>query len=462
MSFSKRFFTCLLAAILFIGSLSFAVSAEDEIILPEITAKNAIAMHIDSGTVLFEKNADERTSIAFLAKVMTVLIALEEVENLEELATVSMRSYGNDRLLPGEEMRVLDLLYCIMLATSNDACTVVAEHISGSSEEFLVLMNERAKELGATDTLFTTVHGIPDDNEDYTLDIYQHTTARDALKIVSHAITLERFYDISAGATSDQPTISFEKISDAAYHQIPKTNKQAKRPLYTGNRFLISSDEFYNTAVSGIKTSRTDFGASICSVKEGRITGLGKERILCITMLSQLDRNRNHPAVCKDTNAIWDYCFENYVYAELIGEGRITKTVNVELGESADKVNLVSSSSVSGFILGEYNRDKLEFRGEAPEFINAPVSKGEVVCAYEIIYDGKSYGTVSCVAASSITRDELAFALSQITDFFDSVYVKIFSVLIILAIIFYVGYAVFYNKKRKRARARKVRNRFKF
>ena len=97
-----------------------------------------------------------------------------------------------------------------------------------------------------------------------------------------------------------------------------------------------------------------------------------------------------------------------------------------------------------------------------PEYVTAPISKGETVCAFEIVYDGKSYGTVEFAAAASVTRDELDYLFAQISDFFSSIYVKIFSILIFLAIALYIGYAVFYNKKKKRARAKKVRNRFRF
>ncbi len=429
---------------------------------PEITAEAAIVLHLDSGTILYEKNADKRVSVEFLAKIMTVLIALEEIADLEESVTVEALPFyvENDNLKVGEKLRVIDLIHCIMLATSNNASHLLACYIAGSEEEFVSKMNARARELGAADTLFTSAHGRitgdADAPENYLAADIQHTTASDAAKIVSHALTIERFTDLNA-EEGNRTAVSFEGIANTAFYKIPKTNKQAARNLYSTNRFRLGNDSFYSESVSGIKTSGSYLGDSICSVKEATINGLGKQRLLCITMLS--DRGAE---LYKDTNKLWSYCFSNYRYVKLLSKGQIAKTVSVKLGSSSDKVNLVSASEVSGFIFGEYSRDKLEYKGTVPDYVNAPIAKGDPICALEIIYDGKSYGTVEFAAAAAVARDELDYLFARISDFFASIYVKIFSILIFLAVALYIGYAVFYNKRRKRARAKKVRNRFRF
>ncbi len=463
MKILKRVISLILAVSILAGAFSFGCFAdEDNGALPSVTAASALVIHLDSGTVLFEKNANERVSIAFLAKIMTVIIALEEIPDLEATVTVDALPFytENDNLKVGEKLRAIDLIYCIMLATSNNASYVLAKHVSGSEEEFVAKMNARAKELGATDTLFTNPHGVTggdkENPENYLSSEVQHTTASDAAKIVSYALTIERFTNLSA-TEGNRTAISFEEISNTVFYKIPKTNKQAARNLYSTNRFRLGSDDFYSESVTGIKTSGNYLGDSICSVKEATINGLGKQRLLCITMFSERGAE-----LYNDTNRLWSYCFSNYRYVKLLGEGQIAKTVSVKLGSTADKVNLVSTSEVSGFIFGEYSRDKLEYRGTVPEYVNAPIAKGETICALEIIYDGKSYGTVEFAAASSVAIDELDYLFAQISDFFSSVYVKIFSALIFLAVALYIGYAVFYNKRKKRARAKKVRNKFRF
>ena len=457
--------TAFLAALTLVFGLAasvFADDAPDIIAEPEITAESALVLHLESGTVLFEKNKDERCAVAFLPKVMTVLLALEKIEDLSAKVTVNASAFSDvpdmqsDKLQIGEEIRAVDLLYCVMTATSNRACNVLAEYIAGSKEAFVEMMNERAKELGAVDTLFTCAHGIPiADKEPYNADDVQHTTASDAAKIVGHALTVERF--LMPDGAANNPPVSFEKISDAVYHVIEKTNKQARRELYGNNRFRLSTSSFYASNVTGIKTSITTMGYSLCAVKEATLQGLGRQKLLALCF-----RSDGSDSLYGDMNAVWRYCFENYRYVELIGKGQIAKTVDVKLGSGADRVNLISDSSLSGFILGDYNRDKLEYAGEVPESVTAPVEKGDKVCELEIIYDGKSYGAVGFSAAVSIERDELEYLLSQISGFFSSVYVRIFSIVVILFIIFYIIYAVIYNKKKRRGGAKKVKNRFKF
>ncbi|MBR2327138.1 MAG: D-alanyl-D-alanine carboxypeptidase [Clostridia bacterium] len=457
----KRILSLIIAFALSVTAFSSFAFA-DETPDPDITASSAIVIHLDSGTVLFEKNSDKRVSVAFLAKIMTVILALENIDDLNTLITVPALPFyrENDKLTEGERIKAIDLIHCIMLATSNNACYVIATHICESEEAFVDMMNKRAAELGATDTLFTNSNGVVKGNkespEDFSADGVQHTTASDAAKIVTHALTIERFIDVNA-AEGKRETVTFEEIADTVFYKIAKTNKQAARNIYSSNRFRLGNDELFSSSVSGIKTSGNYLGDSICSVKEATLNGLGKQRLLCITMFSERGE-----ALYNDTNRLWSYCFSNYRYVKLVGEGQIAKTVKVKLGSNTDKVNLISTSEVSGFIFGEYSRDKLEYKGVVPEYVTAPISKGETVCAFEIVYDGKSYGTVEFAAAASVTRDELDYLFAQISDFFSSIYVKIFSILIFLAIALYIGYAVFYNKKKKRARAKKVRNRFRF
>ena len=139
------------------------------------TAKSSIVMDLDSGRVLYENNADEERLIASITKIMTCIIAIEqgdlnsEVEAGEEI----LKMYGTSIYLElNEKMKLIDLLYGLMLRSGNDASVVIAKAVAGSEEEFVKMMNEKAKEIGMTNTTFSNPHGLDEETKNY-------STARD-------------------------------------------------------------------------------------------------------------------------------------------------------------------------------------------------------------------------------------------------------------------------------------------
>ena len=164
----------LVLIILFLIPIS--VSAED-------TAKSSIVMDLDSGRVLYENNADEEKLIASITKIMTCIIAIEE-GNLDKEVEASdeiLKMYGTSIYLEvGEKMKLIDLLYGLMLRSGNDASVVIAKEIAGTEEKFVELMNEKAKEIGMTNTTFSNPHGLDEETKNY-------STARDMAKLSRYA-----------------------------------------------------------------------------------------------------------------------------------------------------------------------------------------------------------------------------------------------------------------------------------
>ena len=147
------------------------------------TARSSIVMDLDSGRVLYQNNADEERLIASITKIMTCIIAIEEgdlnseVEAGEEI----LKMYGTSIYLElNEKMKLIDLLYGLMLRSGNDASVVIAKAVAGSEDEFVKLMNKKAKELGMTNTTFSNPHGLDEETKNY-------STARDMAKLTSYA-----------------------------------------------------------------------------------------------------------------------------------------------------------------------------------------------------------------------------------------------------------------------------------
>ena len=147
------------------------------------TAKSSIVMDLDSGRVLYENNADEKRLIASITKIMTCIIAIEEgdLDSEVEAGDEILKMYGTSIYLEvGEKMKLIDLLYGLMLRSGNDASVVIAKNVAGSEEKFVSMMNDKAKEIGMTNTTFSNPHGLDEETKNY-------STARDMAKLSRYA-----------------------------------------------------------------------------------------------------------------------------------------------------------------------------------------------------------------------------------------------------------------------------------
>lgn len=203
-------------------------------ISPPIAARSVILIEAETGTVLYSQNADERLPMASTTKIMTALVVLDRIRghHLEETVVISDRASRIDGsrvyLDTGERQTVRDLLYALLLESANDAAIALAEHVSGSVEQFCTLMNEYAVRLGAKHTRFENPHGLPSPAH--------YTTAFDLALISAKAM--------------ENPV--FRKVVKTESHRIPWPAKATYKDLYNHNRLLFSRDD-----VTGIKTGFT-------------------------------------------------------------------------------------------------------------------------------------------------------------------------------------------------------------
>ncbi len=158
-----------------------------------VTGSSAVLMDIDSGRILYQKNPDEKRLIASITKIMTATIAIEK-GNLDDIVTVGeeiLAMYGSNIYLElHEKMSLRDLLYGLLLRSGNDAAVVIATYIGGSEENFVKMMNDKAKEIGMTNTIFNNCHGLDEVTQNY-------STALDMAKLSSYASSLEEYKEIT-------------------------------------------------------------------------------------------------------------------------------------------------------------------------------------------------------------------------------------------------------------------------
>jgi len=186
--------------ILMVLSLVVPISAQ-EISKPQtqldLNAKSAVLMDVNTGTLLYEMNKDEKRSPASVTKIMTLLLVFEAIENgsikYEDMVSVSENaaSMGGSQIFlePGESMSVNDLIKSVVIASANDAAVALAEYVGGSEEAFVYLMNKRARELGMNNTYFENATGLDDDTTIHLTTAYD--IALMSRELLSHEKVLE-------------------------------------------------------------------------------------------------------------------------------------------------------------------------------------------------------------------------------------------------------------------------------
>lgn len=254
---------------------------------PVIETPSAIVMEAKTGTVLYEKNADEQLYPASITKIMTTLVAIEN-SSMDEIVTFSEKAvYLNEGDTShiwrdiGEEMTMEQCLYAVMLESANECAWAVGEHVAGDIETFVGMMNEKAKELGCTNTHFNNPNGLPDENH--------WTTARDMALISKAAYENE----------------TFRIITGTARYVIPPTNKHSEQTyLQNHNEMLYprKKTEYKYEYCTGGKTGYTDVSGSTL-VTYAEKDGMA---LICVVM------NTQAPLQWTDSTGLFEYCFDNF------------------------------------------------------------------------------------------------------------------------------------------------------
>ena len=216
-----------------------------------------------SGTLIYSYNADEKIYPASMVKMMTAIVALEN-GNLDDVCTVTSSALNSIAvgsvsagLKRGEEITLRDLMYAMMVASANDACAVIAEHIAGNQDRFIEMMNKKALEIGCTGTNFSNVTGLHDENT--------YTTVRDVCKIIDVGLGMEEFRTM------------FQTVD----HVVPATNMSEERQLQTTNNMLIKEKtKYYDTRVTGGKTGASDQAGRCLAVS----AEIGQMEVVAIVM----------------------------------------------------------------------------------------------------------------------------------------------------------------------------------
>ena len=363
----KRF-TGLMAALIFLFTL-FPMKAQA--VELDVDGKSALLMDVETGTVLYEKNAHEKLSPASVTKVMTMLLIMEAIDsgkigwNDMVTASESAAAKGGSQiyLKVGEQMSVTDMLKSIAVSSANDCACAMAEHIAGSEAAFVDMMNRRAKELGMNDTNFVNCTGL-DDGE----AAVNHKTSAYDIALMSREL-LKNHPDIKKFTT-----IWMDTVRNGAFG-LSNTNKLVR--FYSG--------------CTGLKTGFTS-GAGYCLSSSAQREGM---ELIAVVMGCETSNIRI--AACK---GMLDYGFANFALVTPTLED--VPQVPVTLGTS-DTVKLIPEGT-AGLLVDKATKNSITTEISTEESVSAPVAKGQTLGTMTVKSGETVLTQIPLVAAEDIPR----------------------------------------------------------
>ena len=366
----RKIYSIILILAIMTINLLVLVNSDNEI---SLNCKSALLMEASSGTIIYEMNSHEKLEPASVTKIMTMLLTMEALQSgritLEDKVIISNKASkmtGTCLLLEEGEVRTVnDLLLGIAVESANDASVAIAEHIAGSEEEFVKMMNNKAKELGMSDTVFMNCHGLHDEG---------HVTSAHDIGIMSREL------------------LKHEKIFGYISIYMTKVTVGKKnnvvRELANKNKMV----RFYDD-VDGIKTGYTEKAMYCISVTAKR----NNMRLISVIMGAPSTGSRNN-----DARKLLDYGFANFSTYSIGKKGDIIKTIKVSKGNK-DEINVILDNDIN-VLVKKGEEKQIERKLILPDKLSAPIFKGDKLGEIEVLKDGEKIQSISLIAQEDVAK----------------------------------------------------------
>lgn len=347
----RKFFICIFTLFIF----SMSVSA----INITLTSKEAIIYNLNDDNVIYEKNSNEQTKIASLTKIMTSLVAIENINNIDDTVTVEykdlqgLKGYAVAGFKAGDTVTYKDLLYALMLPSAADAANILARNIAGNTEKFVNMMNDKANKLGLKNTKFSNPIGMDNDN---------YSTAYDLSIILKEAIKSDLFKELYN--TDSYTTTNNIKLTKT-------TSKIASK---------------YNLDISNLTGSKTGFTdeAGYCLASTATYNNVN---YLVVTLNSE-----ELPNHIKDTLDLYNYFDTNYSYKEILKDKQLLKTIKVKDSKTKE-YKIYSKKSITKYLSNDIDISKIEYKYSGVEKLNRKIKKGDYLGKVKIVYGSDTLDT---------------------------------------------------------------------
>lgn len=367
-----------------------------------ISSKNAILYNMDSGEVIYEKDADEKASIASLTKIMTALITLENIDDLDRQVMLTSDDFKGlaeanavtAGFTKGEIVTYRDLLYGLLLPSGADAAKALARNVLGSEEKFIEKMNEKAKEMNLKNTKFSTVIGLDDKNN--------YSTAKEVSIIFKEALKNKTFKEI---ITTKEYQTSDGKLTF-------KSTIQSNAKRY----------EIDIPYVLGGKTGTTN-GAGLCLATIAKANDVN---YMLVTLGALYDKKAPHNI--EDAKIVYDYFIENYSNKIIVDKDKSFKKIKVKYS-NVEEINLYPNKSITKYLENNYNKDDIKLIYNGKKELTPLNKKEEKLGTLKIYYQDKLIDTQNIILNENINFNIISFIKEEI------VIISIVLILLILIII---------------------------
>lgn len=377
----------------------------------DISSQNAILYNMDTEEILYEKAADEQVSIASLTKIMTALVSIENIEDLDTQVVLTADDFGGlieanavtAGFTKGEVVTYRDLLYGLLLPSGADAAKALARNIAGSEENFIKMMNEKVEKMNLKNTHFSTVIGLDDDNN--------YSTARELALIFKAALKNEDFKTI---ITTKEYTSSDGKVKSHSTIQSNAKKFEIDIPYILG----------------GKTGTTTDAGLCLATIaKENDVN------YMLVTLGALYDKKAPHNI--EDAQTIYDYFIDNYGNHVIVDKETPFTEIKVKYG-TEKTLKLYPTKSITKYLENDYDKNDIKYVYDGREEITAFTKKGEKLGTLEIYYQDNLIAKENIVLNQTLKFTLLEFAKENI--------------IIILSVITAVIIIVIFIFKRKKSK----------
>lgn len=351
-----------------------------------VSAEAGLLVSLDTGEILFEKNADQKVYPASITKIMTVLLILES-EKYDPAAKIAMRADVDkyitgtgsavSHLKVGEEITQLDLVYYVLMSSAGDCAYLAALHYGDTVENFIQMMNDKAAALGLKNTHYGNPVGLHDEET--------YTTVNDVRILAEYALKNE----------------TFAQVCSTSRYTVEATNMSGKRTLSTTNFLQDTTTNYYYSYAKGVKTGFTN-QAGRCLVSTASYNGYN---YLCILMKCPNNGGTREEFV--ESKELYRWAFNDFEYKSVADTENPIAEVKVELNWDTDHIPVYIKDGFATILPKDADTSTIKIvpdKDLGKLSLDAPIKKGDKICEADIIYAEKIIGRVDIVAGATIEK----------------------------------------------------------
>lgn len=401
--------------------------------IPDVSGHSAYVYNVETGSVIYRKNQDDIVYPASTVKLMTAIVAYENIEDLQTVITASKSAYNatkgsNMAVKIGEQFTAEQLLYGLLVTGANDAANVLAEYVAGDIASFCQMMNKKAKEIGCTNTHFANPTGLHSDD--------MVTTAKDTAIIANYFFSLDEIF----------------QMSNTTRYTIESTPFTKQQRILLNRNYLISrvrSEDYYYPKAMGMSLGSTPEAGDCIVTSATDDSGM---TYICVVMSAHSTDDKNK--ACIDATNLLKMSLEKFKYTGVLTSKTIICEIPVKLAVDTDYITLLPSGNLSALLPSDFNyeRDISVEPRISHDYVAAPIKEGEAYGEAVVKYkDEIILGSVSLVSGRTVDRSNVLYLLDRAEQMVLGRWFRLFLIFsaVFLALYFFAS-VMFVSKRRRR------------